>query len=432
MKNKILQKSSALLAALLLLPTLFSGCQSVEDQNYTVPDSQSAESVTLRFFGNKNEALNVMVIENILKAYMEENPGVNITYESVKGNDYFDVLEKRMKSGNGDDIFMLNHDTTLELMKTGDLADLSDLSTLPDFSPGVRGQMEIDGRVPFVPTSISAFGLYCNLDLLKAYGVEVPETYEAFLAACDTFVEKDKTPIVANNDISLKTLAISRGMFEVYQSENPDSLLEQMNTDPSLLARYMRPGFEMVENFIESGYVDAKRTLETEKTKDDLDDFITGEYPFMLTGAWASPRVEAMNPDFSYKVYPYPVQADGSVLVTNVDTRVAVNAKGAHVEEAKKFLEYLTQKDVMWEFVDGQSSFSPLTDKRLPSDQAVQPLSSYMTNGRSMLGADSNLKYPIWDLSRERVRQLLSGEKTDTVLAGFEAGLRKSQEGGIE
>lgn len=432
MKNTSLQKCAALLAVLLLLPAHLSGCQSAEDQNYTVPDTESAETVTLKIFGNKNEALNVMVIENILKAYMEENPGINITYESVKGNDYFDVLEKRVKSGNGDDIFMLNHDTTLELMKTGDLADLSDLSTLPDFSLGVCDQMEIDGMVPFVPTSLSAFGLYCNLDLLKAYNVAVPETYEEFLAACDTFVEKDKTPIVANNDISLKTLAISRGMFDVYQDENADKLLEQMNADPSLLAQYMRPGFEMVELFIDRGYVDAGRTLETEKTKDDLDDFVTGQYPFMLTGAWASPRVEAMNPDFSYKVYPYPVQADGSVLVTNVDTRVAVNAKGTHVEEAKKFLEYLTQKDVMWEFVDGQSSFSPLSDKRLPSDPAVQPLSSYMTNGRSVLGADSNLEYPIWDLSRECVRQLLKGEKTDTVLSDFEKGLRKSQEGGPE
>lgn len=432
MKNTSLQKCAALLAVLLLLPAHLSGCQSAEDQNYTVPDTESAETVTLKIFGNKNEALNVMVIENILKAYMEENPGINITYESVKGNDYFDVLEKRVKSGNGDDIFMLNHDTTLELMKTGDLADLSDLSTLPDFSLGVCDQMEIDGMVPFVPTSLSAFGLYCNLDLLKAYNVAVPETYEEFLAACDTFVEKDKTPIVANNDISLKTLAISRGMFDVYQDENADKLLEQMNADPSLLAQYMRPGFEMVELFIDRGYVDAGRTLETEKTKDDLDDFVTGQYPFMLTGAWASPRVEAMNPDFSYKVYPYPVQAGGSVLVTNVDTRVAVNAKGTHVEEAKKFLEYLTQKDVMWEFVDGQSSFSPLSDKRLPSDPAVQPLSSYMTNGRSVLGADSNLEYPIWDLSRECVRQLLKGEKTDTVLSDFEKGLRKSQEGGPE
>ena len=432
MKRKDQIRRPAFLCALLCLLIALSGCQSMEDQNYTVPAAEKSETITLKFFGNKNEALNVVAIEEILKAYMEEHPGVNITYESVKGDDYFDVLMKRIRSGNGDDIFMINHDTMLELMKTGELADLSGLPTIEDFSPGVRSQMSFDGVVPFVPTSISAFGLYCNLGLLAENNLEVPETYAEFLAACEVFSEKDITPIVANNDISLKTLAISRGMFEVYKDGGSEKALEQMNADPSLLAEAMRPGFEMVHLFIDRGYVDAGRTLKTEKTKDDLADFATGSYPFMLTGAWASPRVAALNPGLNYKVYPYPAQEDGSVLVTNVDTRVAVNARGAHVEEAKKFLEYLTQKDVMWEFVDSQSSFSPLEDNRLSSDPAVQPLNAYMTNGRSILGTDSNLKYPIWDLSKESVRGLLKGQSVEEVLGDFEAGLKKSQPGGAQ
>ncbi|MDE1471309.1 ABC transporter substrate-binding protein [Eubacterium limosum] len=432
MKRKDQMIGSAFLCALLCLLMAVSGCQSMEDQNYTVPAAEKSETVNLKFFGNKNEALNVVAIEEILKAYMEEYPDVNITYESVKGADYFDVLMKRIRSGNGDDIFMINHDTMLELMKTGELADLSGLPTIEDFSPGARSQMTFDGVVPFVPTSISAFGLYCNLGLLAENNLEVPETYAEFLAACEVFSEKDITPIVANNDISLKTLAISRGMFEVYKGGGAEKALEQMNADPSLLAEAMRPGFEMVHLFIDRGYVDAGRTLKTEKTKDDLADFATGSYPFMLTGAWASPRVAALNPGLNYKVYPYPAQEDGSVLVTNVDTRVAVNARSAHVEEAKKFLEYLTQKDVMWEFVDSQSSFSPLEDNRLSSDPAVQPLNAYMTNGRSILGTDSNLKYPIWDLSKESVRGLLKGQSVEEVLGDFEAGLKKSQPGGAQ
>lgn len=432
MKRKDQMIGPAFLCALLCLMMAVSGCQSMEDQNYTVPAAEKSETVNLKFLGNKNEALNVVAIEEILKAYMEEYPDVNITYESVKGADYFDVLMKRIRSGNGDDIFMINHDTMLELMKTGELADLSGLPTIGDFSPGVRNQMTFDGVVPFVPTSISAFGLYCNLGLLAENNLEVPETYAEFLAACEVFSEKDITPIVANNDISLKTLAISRGMFEVYKGGGAEKALEQMNADPSLLAEAMRPGFEMVHLFIDRGYVDAGRTLKTEKTKDDLADFATGSYPFMLTGAWASPRVAALNPGLNYKVYPYPAQEDGSVLVTNVDTRVAVNARGAHVEEAKKFLEYLTQKDVMWEFVDSQSSFSPLEDNRLSTDPAVQPLNAYMTNGRSILGTDSNLKYPIWDISKESVRGLLEGQSVEEVLGDFEAGLKKSQPGGAQ
>ena len=47
----------------------------------------------------------------------------------------------------------------------------------------------------------------------------------------------------------------------------------------------------------------------------------------MLTGAWASVRVEKSSPDLNFKVYPYPILDDGAILVSNIDTRVCINAK---------------------------------------------------------------------------------------------------------
>ena len=91
----------------------------------------------------------------------------------------------------------------------------------------------------------------------------------------------------------------------------------------------------------------------------------------MMTGAWAVPRLRELEPDFEFEVYPYPIMEDGSVLVINIDTRVSVNADSAHLEEAEKFVEYLTQSDVLWDFVGGQSSFSPLKENRLAQDKAI-------------------------------------------------------------
>ena len=59
----------------------------------------------------------------------------------------------------------------------------------------------------------------------------------------------------------------------------------------------MTPGFSLVKEFIDNGYVDAGKALETRKTSDDLEEFVKGESPFMLTGAWAAGRVEGMDPD---------------------------------------------------------------------------------------------------------------------------------------
>ena len=106
---------------------------------------------------------------------------------------------------------------------------------------------------------------------------------------------------------------------------------------------------------------------------------------------------------------PYPILDDGSVLVINMDTRVSVNADSPHLEEAKQFVEYLTRRDVLWEFVNSQSSFSPLKENLLAEDKAIQSIAPYLTNGRSVLGSDDNFDLPIWDLSRQCVVKMLEG-----------------------
>ena len=58
---------------------------------------------------------NVTVIEEILSDFMKENPGIRVSYESLKGNEYYEALGKRFDAGKGDDVFMVNHDILLEM-----------------------------------------------------------------------------------------------------------------------------------------------------------------------------------------------------------------------------------------------------------------------------------------------------------------------------
>ncbi len=125
-----------------------------------------------------------------------------------------------------------------------------------------------------------------------------------------------------------------------YQSgENVSDLV---NTGKLPLSTYFRSGFALLKELCDHGYIDRQRTLVTRKTRDDLTDFAGGESPFMLTGLWASTRLREMA-NFRYSVVPYPVQEDGPILVINIDTRLALNAHGKHLPEAKSFLRYMIQ-----------------------------------------------------------------------------------------
>lgn len=406
----------------ILMTGILAGCSEKQEKNIVFNYAQKEEQpqTNLTFFGNKYEALNVMAIEDALHGFMDEHPDISITYDGIKGVEYYEVLNKRIATGNGDDIIMVDHERVLELGKQGKLADLSDISTLDHFSDLALGQIHAGGGVYYLPTSISAFGLYCNLDLLKEHKQEIPENIAEFESVCDYFVSEGITPIVANNDISLKTAVIAKAMLPVYQSEDAMKELERFNSGEADLAEAFRPGFELVERMLEHGWVDREEALNTAKTKDDLILFARGESPFMLTGAWAVPRVRNLDPGFDFEVMPYPFMEDGSALVINIDTRVSVNADSPHQDEAKMFVEYLTRSDVMWEFVDSQSSFSPLAENRLAEDEAIQSIGPYLTNGRSVIGSDDNLNFPIWEISRKCIVGMLEGDNADAAVLRME------------
>ena len=133
-----------LTGALLVLSFLIlvsAGCGSKNRvMNYENPEDR--EITTITFFGNKYEPENVAIIEEIISDFMTENPDIRVSYESLKGSGYYEALRKRMASGKGDDVFMVNHDVLLELEGKGQVADLSGLSTLEEYTDLMRSQMD--------------------------------------------------------------------------------------------------------------------------------------------------------------------------------------------------------------------------------------------------------------------------------------------------
>ena len=124
--------ASALGLAAALAPSL-PGCST--SKNIVVGETADVEVDTrLTFFGFKYESINVMAIEDILRAYMDEHPNVSVSYEGIKSLPYYEALVKRLDSGNGDDVFMIDHDTALSFEKKGYLSDLADLPTISTFS----------------------------------------------------------------------------------------------------------------------------------------------------------------------------------------------------------------------------------------------------------------------------------------------------------
>ena len=410
MGRRMVGLHAVFLASALMLGGCGTGNKVV---NFEIPNENVT---TITFFGNKYEPENVTVIEEILSDFMKENPGIRVSYESLKGNEYYEALGKRFDAGKGDDVFMVNHDVLLEMQSRGQLVDLSGLKTIQDYSDRMLRQMVEHGKIYWVPTTVSGFGLYCNKKLLKEHKQKLPENLQEWRQVCSYFKEQGITPVIANNDISLKTLAIGRSFYSAYQENREDERFRHLNEGKEQLSFCMTPGFSLVKEFIDNGYVDAGKALETRKTSDDLEEFVKGESPFMLTGAWAAGRVEGMDPDFDFVVAPYPVLEDGGLVVINADTRLSVNRASEHIDEALAFVEFFTRSENIQKFADQQSSFSPLRDGIPSSVKEIQPIVSCYQSGRTVIGTDALLELPIWELTAGASERLMKGEELEDTM----------------
>jgi raffinose/stachyose/melibiose transport system substrate-binding protein len=349
---------------------------------------------------------------------MSENPSVLISYEGVKGSDYWDVLDLRIENDDLDDVFMVHHDDVVELRKEGKLADLSGLSTISNFSQMAQTQFtEEDGSVYFLPTQISTFNLYVNEDLLNDYNMEVPTNWSEFEKVCDFFVQQGVAPIVGNNFTTMRSLINAKSMYPVYQMEHPEEMIEKFNSGEVDIMDYLSEGVDMVGEMLDRGWFDKEEALNTEATSDDLELFAKGDRPFMITGGWASQRLMALNPEFEYGIYPFPILDNGSVLVMNVDTCVSVSSQTENLGAAMNFVEYLTQEDVMEEYCNTQSSYSPLNSDWEPSDKTIEPSIPYLFNGQNVIGSDYRLNLPLNDAENEVGKEMLEGLGTEEAKA---------------
>lgn len=216
--------------------------------------------------------------------------------------------------------------------------------------------------------------------------------------------------------------SLSGEYFQDKKLETGNTIMNgvEITKQGKVVRSYLKPGYEKVEEFIEKGYIDRQKAGKTRKTTEDLEEFAKGEYPFMITGAWAAGRVEEMNLDFEFQVHPLPVLENSNVVVVNPDVCLAVNAVGKHTEEARRFVDFLTRKDNIERFSQQRCSLSPLKNKKAPGRKQLSSVVSCTKAGRIVVAPDNRLELPLNDYREKICRNILGGmsalEAVDQVL----------------
>ncbi|UFT98711.1 extracellular solute-binding protein [Radiobacillus kanasensis] len=325
----------------LFLAACSSDAGSEEGEGSEGESAEESEGVTLTIGSWRTE--DTERYQALIDAFNEKYPDINVEFKPSKNTEYNTILNTALKAGEGPDIIHLRpYAPGIQLADQGYLAPLDDINGLDVFpESSLAAAKGSDGKQYGVPLNISTTQMFYNKAIFEELGLEEPKTWDEFIALNETLKSEGYTPI------SLGTkegwlLSLAHGIFgpahygandfvEKIAAGETDFTSEEFLSSIKAMDELKK---YFPENYEGLGMEDI-RTL-----------FFTETAAMFPMGSWEIEVLREMNPDLELGFFPMPSAVGKDATVTTwVDGSYGVNAKSEHVEEAKKFVEFMTTKE---------------------------------------------------------------------------------------
>jgi raffinose/stachyose/melibiose transport system substrate-binding protein len=318
-------KSSRVLALVLALAGLCAIAASAESKVALTMGSWRADDVAQ--------------MTKLLAAFSQKYPNIEIKFDPTNPPDYNAALRLQLQSGIGPDLmYARSYDTGLQLFKDGFFADVTALPGLNKvYSDLARAPWADEkGRSFALPFCAVSHGVYYNVDIFKKLGISVPKTWEDFLAACQKIQDAGITPVANGladqwdiNEVVMMNIlpnyiggAEGRLAYEAGKAKFNDAKMVAAFTAMKQLSAFCPKGFEALT------YNDSNAL------------FVNQKAAMYFDGSWTMASFTDMK--FNWSVFaPPPPKGKKGFVTFHPDSGIAINAKTAHPNECRTFLQWL-------------------------------------------------------------------------------------------
>ena len=300
-----------------------------------------AQDVNLTIESWRNDDITIWQ-DTLIPAFEAANPGIKLVFSPSAPADYNAVLNSKLDAGSAGDLITCRpFDASLELYNKGQLADLTSLASMANFSDVAKSAWQTDdGAATFcVPMASVIHGFLYNADAFEELGLTPPATEEEFFAVLDK-IKEDGTYVPMAMGTQDQWEAATMG----YQNIGPNywkgeegrkALIEgtQKLTDEPWVAPFEQ--LAKWKDYLGDGF-------EAQTYPDSQNLFTLGRAAIYPTGSW---EIGVFNPQVSFTMgaFPPPVPNAGDTcyISDHTDIALGMNAKTAHPEETKAFLEWV-------------------------------------------------------------------------------------------
>jgi raffinose/stachyose/melibiose transport system substrate-binding protein len=375
--------------------------------------SAFAQDVTLNIESWRNDDLLIWQ-DTIIPAFEAANPGIKVKFSPSAPAEYNAVLNSKLDAGSAGDLITCRpFDSSLSLFEKGQLADLTDLEAMANFSDVAKsGWSTDDGKQTFcVPMASVIHGFIYNKDAFAEVGVEVPKTEAEFFAVLDKIKEDGNyipMSMGTNDQWEAATMGYNNIGPNYWKGEEGRLALiagEQKLTDD--------PWVAPLENLAKWGpYLGDGFEAQTYPDSQNL--FTLGRAAIYPAGSW---EITGFNTqaDFEMGAFYPPVQNAGDTcyISDHTDIAVGLNAASPNAEAAKTFLNWVGSPEFAGLYANALPGFFSLSNKPVALDDPLaQEFASWRESCESSIRSTyqilsrgtPNLENETWNASANVIR----------------------------
>ena len=321
----------------------------------------AAQDKTLTIESWRNDDLAIWQ-EKLIPAFEKANPGIKVVFSPSAPTEYNAALNAKLDAGSAGDLITCRpFDASLELFNKGQLADLTSLPGMENFSDVAKSAWQTDdGATTFcVPMASVIHGFIYNKDAFDQLGIAVPTTEAEFFAALDK-IKEDGTYI----PMAMGTKDLWEAATMGYQNIGPNywkgeegrlALIkdEQKLTDPQWVEPFA--ALAKWKPYLGDGF-------EAQSYPDSQNLFTLGRAAIYPSGSW---EISVFNPQAQFKMgaFPPPVKNAGDTcyISDHNDIGIGLNAKSANADAAKTFLTWVASPEFATIYANALPGFFSLS-----------------------------------------------------------------------
>jgi len=241
-------------------------------------------------------------------------------------------------------------------------------------------------------------GVVYNKDMFEELGLEIPTTFEAFLAVCEAIKSSGVTPVFMPYK---DNWAANIWPAAAFANAVEPSWFDQLNTNqvkwtdvPEFVT-----ALEQQYEVYKKGYTNADVLADSYDMA--VGKFLNKEVAMMFMGDWLIESVAEKDPNMNLGLFAIPSGSDPKIGASPLGGQLFIPKQAKHKDEAKKFLAYIATKDVAQKIVNERAYVSNLNDVVTPElpgykqeivDLYIAPKKTALTTDAYML-VDRNELY---------------------------------------